>query len=72
MSEQENAIARLEAQRTDGTLPQLNARIDRLEKALQDRREKRGKLKETIAGLKSHVEAAEGAGLDEAIEQKVP
>ena len=71
VSEQETAIACLDAQRTNGTLPQLNARIDRLEKALQDRREKRGKLKETIAGLKSHVEAAEGAGLDEAIEQKV-
>ena len=70
VSEQETAIARLEAQRTDGTLPQLTARIDRLEKALQDRREKRGKLKETIAGLQSHVEAAEGAGLDEAIGQK--
>ena len=70
VSEQETAIARLEAERTDGTLPQLNARIDRLEKALHDRREKRGKLKETIAGLKSYVEAAEGAGLDEAIEQK--
>ena len=70
LSEQETAIAGLAAQRTDETLPQLNARIDRLEKALQDRREKRGKLKETIAGLKSRVEAAEGAGLDEAIEQK--
>ncbi len=70
LSEQETAIARLEAQRTDETLPQLKARIGRLEKALQDRREKRGKLKEQIAGLKSRVEAAEGAGLDEVIEQK--
>ena len=70
LSEQDTAIGRLEAQRTDETLPQLTARIGRLEKALQDRREKRGKLNETIAGLKSHVEAAEGAGLDEAIEQK--
>ena len=70
LSEQETAIGRLEAQRTDETLPQLKARIGRLEKALQDRREKRGKLNETIAGLKSHVEAAEGAGLDEAIEQE--
>ena len=71
LSEQETAIAGLAAQRTDETLPQLTARIDRLEKALRDRREKRGKLKEQIAGLKSSVEAAEGAGLDEAIEQKV-
>jgi len=48
----------------------LEARIGRLEKALQDRRDKRGKLQEQIAGLKSRVEAADGAGLDEAIEQK--
>lgn len=70
LSEQEKAITGLEAQRTDETLPQLEARIGRLEKALQDRRDKRGNLKEQIAGLKSRVEAAEGAGLDEAIEQK--
>ena len=70
LSEQETAMARLETQRTDETLPQLEARIDRLEKALQDRRDRRSKLKERIAGLKSRVEAAEGAGLDEAVEQK--
>ena len=34
-SEQETAIAGLEEQRSDETLPQLDARIDRLEKALQ-------------------------------------
>ena len=67
LSEQRTAIARLEAQRTDETLPQLKARIGRLETALQDRRDKRAKLKESIAGLKSRVEAVEGAGLDEAI-----
>ena len=70
LSEQETAIARLETGRTDETLPQLNARIDRLERALVDRRGKRANLKERIAGLKSRVEAAEGAGLDEAIEQQ--
>ena len=70
LSEQETAIARLEAQRTNETLPQLKARIGRLEKALQDKREKRAKLKERIAGLKSRIEVAEGAGLDEAIELK--
>ena len=70
LPEQETAIARLETERTDETLPQLKARIGRLERVLEDRREKRAKLKERIAGLKSHVEAAEGAGLDEAIEQK--
>lgn len=70
LSEQQSAITGLEAQRTDETLPQLEARIGRLEKALQDRRDKRANLNEKIAGLKSRVEAAEGAGLDEAIQQK--
>ena len=70
LSEQATTMERLETQRTDETLPQLVARIGRLENALQDRRDRRSKLKESIAGLKSHVEAAEGAGLDEAVEQK--
>ncbi|MCR9193753.1 MAG: AAA family ATPase [Hyphomonas sp.] len=70
LSEQGSAVANLEVQRTDETIPQLEARIARLDKAIQDRREKRGNLKEKIAGLRSHVEALEGAGLDEAIQQK--
>jgi chromosome segregation ATPase len=70
VSDQEDAIASLKDQRTDESLPQLEARIGRLEQALRDRREKRGNLKETIAGLRSHIEVLEGAGLDEAIEQK--
>ena len=70
LSEQEATFAGLEAQRTDETIPQLEARIARLDRAIQDRRDKRGNLKEKIAGLRSHVEALEGAGLDEAIQQK--
>ncbi len=70
LSEQETTVADLQAQRTDETVPQLEARVARLEKAIQDRRDKRGNLKEKIAGLRSHVEALEGAGLDEAIQQK--
>lgn len=70
VSEQESAVAGLEGQRTDETLAQLEARTTRLEKAMQERREKRASLKERIAGLRSRVEAAEAAGLDEAIEQK--
>ena len=70
VSDQESTITNLQAQRTDETLPQLEARIARLEKAIQERRDKRGNLKEKIAGLRSHVEALEGAGLDEAIQQK--
>lgn len=70
VSDQESTITDLQAQRTDETLPQLEARVARLERAVQDRRDKRGNLKEKIAGLRSHVEALEGAGLDEAIQQK--
>ena len=70
LTEQESAIERLEKKRSEETLPQLSARIDRLENALKERRDKRAKLEAEIAGLKSHVEASEGAGLDEAIEQQ--
>lgn len=70
VSEQEEAIIGLEGQRTDETVPQLVARMSRLDQAIKDRREKRGNLKETIAGLRSRVEVLEGVGLDEAIEQK--
>ena len=70
LSEQETAVGGLEAQRTDETIPQLEARVARLDKAIQDRRDKRASLKEKIAGLRSHVGALEGAGLDEAIQQK--
>ena len=70
VSDQKSTITTLQAQRTDETLPQLEARTSRLEKAIQERRDKRGNLKEKIAGLRSHVEALEGAGLDEAIQQK--
>ena len=71
VSDQESTIINLQAQRTDETLPQLEARTARLEKAIQERRDKLGNLKEKIAGLRSHVEALEGAGLDEAIQKKV-
>lgn len=70
VSEQQTVIVHLESQRTDETLPQLVARLGRLKKVLQDRRRKRAKLKEEIAGLKSRLEVAEGDGLDEAIAQK--
>ena len=70
LSEQETAIEWLKEKRSDETLPQLRARIGRLEKALHERRDRRAKLEAEIAGLRSRVEAAEGAGLDEAIERQ--
>ena len=70
LAEQDAVIAGLEAGRGDETLPQLGARVSRLEKVLQDRRGMRADLRERIAALKSRVDAMEGAGLDEAIEQR--
>lgn len=70
VSDQETAVAELRARRTDETLPQLEARISRLEKAIRDRRDRREALKIAISGLKSRIEVAEGAGLDEVIAQK--
>ena len=70
LSEREKAVAELGAERTDETLDQLQARIDHLEKSIGDRREKRGNLEVEISGLKSHVGALEGGGLDEEISQK--
>ncbi|MEQ8694856.1 MAG: AAA family ATPase [Gammaproteobacteria bacterium] len=70
VTEQEQAVSDLKGQRTDETLPQLDARIERLDKAIRDRQQKRGSLEVQIAGLRSRIEALEGVGLDEAIAQK--
>jgi len=70
LADQEKAVSELEGQRESETLPQLEVRISRLETALKERRDKRSNLKERVVGLQSHIEALEGAGLDEAIQQK--
>jgi len=70
LADQKNAVSELEGQREDETLEQLDARIARLETALQERRDKRSGLEEKVVRLESHVEALEGAGLDELIQQK--
>ena len=70
LADQERAVSELERQRKDETLEQLDARIARLETALQKRRDKRSGLKEKVVRLQSHVEALEGAGLDELIQKK--
>ena len=70
LAEQEKAVSELEGQREGETLSQLEARVSRLETALQERRDKRSDLKEKVVRLQSHIEALEGAGLDEAIQQK--
>lgn len=68
--EQEAIVAGLQAQRSEETLAQIEARIERLEKAIQDRQDKRRNLEIRISGLKSRIEAFEGTGLDEEIERK--
>ena len=68
--DREKVVSDLEAQREGETLLQLEARISRLQKAVKDRHDKRSALNEKIAGFRSHIEALEGAGLDEAIQQK--
>ena len=68
---QRKVVSELEAKRAGETVSQLDARISRLEQALRERQQKRGSLKEQIAGLQSRVEVLEGVGLDEAIQKKV-
>ncbi|HLW27098.1 MAG TPA: AAA family ATPase [Kiloniellales bacterium] len=70
VSIQERTVNSLQAQRGGESLEQLQARIDRLENAIRERREKRESLRITVSGLSSRVEAFEGAGLDEAIQLK--
>ena len=70
LSAQKQAVSDLQNQRTDETLPQLEARIARLERAIQERRDKREGLRVKISGLRSHIEVLEGVGLDESIQQK--
>jgi len=70
LTTQEAAVSKLEEQREGETLPQLEARVARLDTALRERRDKRSDVKEKVVGLRSHIEALEGAGLDEAIQQK--
>ena len=67
---QKKAVLALEKQREGETLAQLEARISRLETALQKRHDKRSELREQVARLQSHIEALEGTGLDEAGAQK--
>lgn len=69
LADKSDRVSSLESQRSEETLPQLEARIARLDKAIQDRREKHARLKERIAGLRSRIEVLEGAGIDEAIEK---
>jgi predicted nucleic acid-binding Zn-ribbon protein len=49
------------------TLPQIEARIERLEQAIKEKGERRGDLEREISGLSSRIEALEADGIDEKI-----
>ena len=71
VEDQKTKVAELCAKRSkDDTLEQIEARVKRLEKAVEDRRNKRHKLEIDIRGLKSYVDILEGAGLDEDIRRR--
>lgn len=70
MKAQQAALAALEAQRTGETLPQLDARIGRLERAIDERKNKRGNLAVEIAALRSRIGAYSDQGIDEALADK--
>ena len=67
---QEASIEELHAQRTDETLEQLDVRLNRLERAIQEKQGQQSRLREKIAGYTSTIEELQGAGLDEEIEKK--
>ena len=66
--EQQELVSKREAEWSAGTRPQLEARIDRLEKAIRQRANSRADLRADIARLRERVESHNSAGIDEAIE----
>lgn len=71
VEKQEATVAELHAKRSaDDTLEQVEARVNRLEKAAEDRRSKYQRRELDIRGMQSRVEVLEGIGLDEDMERK--
>ena len=68
LKQQDMLIETLESQRDDQTISQLEARISRLQRAIDGRRNKREELGTQKARLESRIEVADGAGLDEKID----
>ena len=68
VADQEATVEKLRAkQGEDDTLEQVEARVKRLEKAIENKRREYHELEIRIVGLKKHVDLLEGAGLDEDI-----
>ncbi|MBV1834537.1 AAA family ATPase [Novacetimonas pomaceti] len=63
----EGAVRACEADCPDVDEAMVDAKISRLERALEDRRTRVGELRQSIAALSSRIEIAEGDGLDERI-----
>ncbi|PYD47321.1 AAA family ATPase [Novacetimonas pomaceti] len=63
----ERAVRACEADCPDVDEAMVDAKISRLERALEDRRTRVGELRQSIAALSSRIEIAEGDGLDERI-----
>ena len=67
---QEAAASALRLQSGDDTLAQHEDRIDRLEQAIQERKDRRVNLEKEITGLCNRIEVLEADGIDEEIERK--
>ncbi len=68
---QEASVAKMRAELSeDDTLEQAEARVERLQKAADDRRKKQQNLEINIGRLKERVHVLEGAGIDEDIERE--
>ena len=68
VTEQQQAVSALEEDRPAGAKAQLEARISRLQTAIEQRANSRVDLKIESARLREHIEVHEGAGIEEAIE----
>ena len=67
--EQQKLVSKRESDWSAGARPQLEARIDRLEKAIFQRANSRSEIKADIARLRERVEIHDSAGIDEDIER---
>ena len=68
MTEQKQTVSSLEAERPASARTQLEARISRLQAAIEQRESDRVKLRIESVRLSERIEAHDSAGIDEAIE----
>ncbi len=68
VTEQQEIVSALEEEWSASTRQQLEARISRLNSAIEQREDNRVKLRIELAGLRERIEVHDGAGIDEAIE----